>query len=174
MFFNDWTGLWRTFIIGILAYIILVSLLRISGKRTLTKMNAFDLVVTIAIGSTLATIILSKTVALLEGVIALALLVFLQYIITWTSVHFKLISNIVKSEPVLVYHNGEFLKEALISERIMKEEVLQSVRNQGIAYLEDVQSVVLETDGSLSIIKNPDRKSDIKNNSSLSGIKKIG
>ncbi|MFN2441460.1 MAG: DUF421 domain-containing protein, partial [Thermoanaerobaculia bacterium] len=67
MFFDDIQGLIRVFVISILAYVALVLFLRVSGKRTLTKLNAFDLVVTVALGSTLATIILSKDVALAEG-----------------------------------------------------------------------------------------------------------
>ena len=81
MFFDSWTGLGRVLLVGTLAYVALVLLLRISGKRTLTKLNAFDLVVTVALGSTLATVLLSKSVALAEGVVALALLVSLQYAI---------------------------------------------------------------------------------------------
>ncbi len=75
IFFNGWAVLGRTLLIGVLAYLSLIIMLRVSGKRTLAKMNAFDLVVTVAIGSTLATIVLSKSVALAEGLLALALLV---------------------------------------------------------------------------------------------------
>ena len=62
MFFDDWGGLARVAVVGFLAYGGLVLLLRVSGKRTLSKMNAFDLVVTVALGSTLATILLSSSV----------------------------------------------------------------------------------------------------------------
>ncbi len=86
MFFSTWAGLGRTVIVGVLAYAGLVALLRLSGKRTLAKMNAFDLVVTVALGSTLATILLSKTVPLAEGILAFALLIALQYVIAWLSV----------------------------------------------------------------------------------------
>lgn len=67
MFFDGWTGLLRVLVVGTLAYAALVLLLRVSGKRTLSKMNAFDLVVTVALGSTLATVLLSRDVALAEG-----------------------------------------------------------------------------------------------------------
>jgi uncharacterized membrane protein YcaP (DUF421 family) len=64
MFFDGWKGLGQTAVAGIVAYTSLILLLRISGKRTLAKMNAFDLIVTVALGSVLATVILSKDVAL--------------------------------------------------------------------------------------------------------------
>src|SRR4051794_24742339 len=55
MFFHSWAALGRVLLVGPLAYVALVLLLRVSGKRTLTKLNAFDLVVTVSLGSTLAT-----------------------------------------------------------------------------------------------------------------------
>ena len=82
MFFDSWLGLLRVGVVGSLAYLALVLLLRVSGKRTLSKMNAFDFVVTVALGSTLATVLLSKDVALAEGVVAFTLLIGAQYLIT--------------------------------------------------------------------------------------------
>jgi len=105
-FFNTWAGLVRISIVGTLAYVALVLLLRISGKRTLSKMNAFDLVVTMALGSTLATIILSRDVALAEGVLAFAVLIGLQYAVTWLSVRSQAISRFVKSDPTLLFYRG--------------------------------------------------------------------
>ncbi|MBA3959135.1 MAG: DUF421 domain-containing protein, partial [Chloroflexi bacterium] len=60
-------GLLRTVVVGLLAYVALIGTLRISGKRTLAKLNAFDLVVTVAFGSVLATALLSPDVSLLSG-----------------------------------------------------------------------------------------------------------
>jgi hypothetical protein len=56
MFFESWSGLGRVLVVGVLAYGALVFVLRVSGKRTLSKMNAFDLIVTVALGSTIATV----------------------------------------------------------------------------------------------------------------------
>jgi hypothetical protein len=67
MLFDDWSGLLRVLIVGTSAYVGLVTLLRFTGKRTLSKMNAFDMIVTVALGSTLATVLLSSDVALAEG-----------------------------------------------------------------------------------------------------------
>ncbi len=82
VFFSSADTLWRTLVVSLVAYLCLVVLLRVSGKRTLSKMNAFDFVVTIALGSTLATILLNKDTSLAEGVMALGLLVGLQFLIT--------------------------------------------------------------------------------------------
>ncbi len=67
MFYDGWLGLVRFLVVGTCGYLALVALLRVSAKRTLAKLNAFDFVVTVALGSTLATVLLSSTVALAEG-----------------------------------------------------------------------------------------------------------
>lgn len=158
MFFNGWTALARTVIVGVAAYAALVVLLRVSGKRSLSKMNAFDFVVTVALGSTLATVLLSKEVALAEGALAFALLLFLQYGITWLSVRSRVVSRLVKSEPRLLFHQGQFLEKAMKDERVNEEEVRQAVRSQGHVSLETVAAVVLETDGSFSVMQQPDER----------------
>ena len=102
MFFDDWSGLGRVVIVGALAYLGLVAMLRVSGNRTLAQMSAFDFVVTVALGSTLATVLLSRDVSLAEGLTAFALLIGLQYAITWLSVRFPVVEMSVKSEPRLL------------------------------------------------------------------------
>jgi uncharacterized membrane protein YcaP (DUF421 family) len=153
MFFDGWMGLVRTAVVGVAAYVALILILRISGKRTLSKMNAFDFIVTVALGSTLATILLSKGTALAEGALALALLVFLQFLITWLSVRSRTISRLVKSEPRLALYRGEFLRDAMKRERITEEEIWQAMRSQGVSALDEVEAVVLETDGTFSVMK---------------------
>ncbi|WP_174802358.1 DUF421 domain-containing protein [Martelella limonii] len=152
MFFDNFAGILRVLVIGGLAYVALVVMLRVSGKRTLSKLNAFDLVVTVALGSILATVTLSKSVPLAEGAAALALLIFLQFAITWLSVRFSVINHLVKSEPTLVARDGEFLRQAMQSQRLTEDEVRAAVRASGNEGLDAISSVILETDGSLSVV----------------------
>ncbi len=152
MFFDDWYGIARVMIVGPLAYVALVVMLRASGKRTLSKLNAFDFVVTIAMGSILAAIILNDTVALLEGVAGMAMLIGLQFLITWLSVRDKRVSRLVKDEPTLVFHGGTYLDSQLKRMRVTKGEVEAAVRQHGHATVAHIGSVVLETDGSFSVV----------------------
>lgn len=92
-------ALLRTLVIGVSAYLGLIVSLRISGKRTLSKWNAFDLVATVALGSSLATSLLSKDVALAQGLLAFAVLIGMQFLITWLSVRWSLFDRLVKSTP---------------------------------------------------------------------------
>jgi uncharacterized membrane protein YcaP (DUF421 family) len=153
MFFGGWSGLWRVCLVGALAYAALLLLLRFSGKRTLSKMNAFDLIVTVALGSTLATVLLSKDVVLAEGIVAFTLLIGLQYAITWLSVRSSRVENLVKAEPSLLFFEGRFLEDMLRRERVTQAEVRAAVRAQGLSAMEEVAAVVLETDGTITVLK---------------------
>lgn len=152
----------RIVTVGFLAYFGLIAFLRISGKRTLSKLNAFDLVVTVALGSTLSTILLDSKISLLEGLTALALLILLQYIISFAAVHSSKFNKVIKSEPKLLYLEGEFLRGAMKKERIKEIEILQAIRNSGLGSVEKAKAVVLETDGSLSVISS-EPKSSLEN-----------
>jgi uncharacterized membrane protein YcaP (DUF421 family) len=144
----------RTLIVGTLAYIVLVLFLRISGKRTLAKLNAFDLVVTVALGSTLSAILLQESISLAEGAVALALLIFAQFLVTFFSVRSSRFAQIVRSEPTLLAKDGRFCQSALTSQRVTRDEALSVVRAQGGRDIADVQFLVLESDGSISVQLN--------------------
>lgn len=151
--FDSWETLGRTFVIGLLAYVSLVVLLRLSGRRTLSKMNAFDLVVTVALGSTLATILLNRDVALAEGTLAFALLIGIQYVVTWSSVRAPWIKKVVTGEPALLVYEGRLLPSALKRARVTEDEVNAAVRSAGKETFAQIKAVVLETDGSFSVVQ---------------------
>ena len=153
MFFGSWYGPLRVLIVGTLAYAALIVLLRVSGKRTLAKLNAFDLVVTVALGSTLATVLLSKDVPLAEGVSAFVLLAGLQYVVAWASVRSDTFSGLVKSEPTLLLRRGVFLRGAMKDQRVTEADVRAAMHASGVADPEQVEAVILETDGSVSVVK---------------------
>ena len=147
MWFDSWAGILRVLTIGSVSYAALVVLLRISGKRPLGQLNAFDFIVTVAFGSTLATILLSSDVAFLEGLTALALLAALQFVVAWASAHVPGARAAVTANPVALLVSGELQRAQLRRNRLSESEVLQAVRSTGSGDLSDVAAVVLEPTG---------------------------
>lgn len=152
MFFQNWSGIVRTVVVGSLAYASLVLFLRISGKRTLAKLNAFDLVVTVALGSTLSAIILQESIALAEGAIALALLILLQFLVTFMSVRSGRFASALRSEPALLARDGQFCSSAMKQERVTQDEALSAIRASGGNDMKDVSMLILESDGTISVV----------------------
>lgn len=170
MLFDGIDSIIRTIVVGVLAYAALVVFLRISGRRTLSKMNAFDFVVTVALGSTLATVVLSRRVSLADGVVAFGLLIGLQFVVTWTSVRIQWAQKVVTGEPIMLLYRGVLLPRALKKARVTANEVRAAVRGAGGAQLECIDAVILETDGSFSVIE----KVSDRGGSSLEGVKRPG
>ncbi|WBC16654.1 DUF421 domain-containing protein [Micromonospora sp. WMMA1998] len=152
MVWKNPADLLRLFVVALLVYPVLVVILRVSGKRTLSKLNAFDFVVTVALGSTLATILLSRDVSLVEGILALALLVALQYGAALLAVRWPPSQRLLKARPTLLLRDGQLRYETMRSVRVAESEIRQAARSQGTGDLGDLAAVVLETDGTLSII----------------------
>lgn len=152
MWFDSWSDVMRVLLVGPASYVALVLVLRLSGKRTLAKLNAFDLVVTVALGSTLATIFLSTEVSWSEGVAALGALALLQFLVAVATSRFPRARALVTGTPTLVLRDGRMLADAMREQRLGEPEVRQAIRSTGIGDLAAVAAVVLETDGTLSVI----------------------
>lgn len=151
-FFDGWAPVGRILVVGTLAYTALVVLLRVSGKRTLSRMNSFDFVITVAIGATFGRILTARSIPLLEAVTAFALLIGLQYLVARLQVRSRRFSRALTAEPTLLVHRGRILHDALRRERLTEAELEGAVRKHGLGSLQEAAAVVLEDDGRLSVI----------------------
>lgn len=104
-----------------ITYVLLILLIRSAGKRVISKKNVSDFVITVAVGSAAATLVLTREVRLVEG------------------------------QPRLLLYRGSMIRDALLEEEVNESEVLQAIRNRGIAAIEDVFAVVLEAAGASAL-----------------------
>ena len=152
VFYDGWEPIVRTAIITPLAYAGLVVALRVAGKRTLSQLNVFDWVVTVALGSALATVVITPDVALAHGMLAIAGLIGLQVAVSFVTSRWEGARNVVTAEPVLLVRDGEILDGAMRRERVAESELLQALREAGHSRVEDVAAVVLETNGAFTVL----------------------
>ena len=167
IFFDSWESLIRTGIISLVAYAGLILMLRVAGNRPLTQLNAFDFIVNVALGSTLATVMLNKDVVLADGLLTFAMLIALQLVISYLSRRSSAFSQAIKSRSVLLFYDGEFLDDEMKKHLLSKDELLQAIRSKGVGNLEKVKAVILETNGNFSVIEK-----DGANIESVFGVKK--
>ncbi len=158
IFFDGWSPVGRTLITGAFAYIALIFFLRVCGKRTLSKWNAFDYIVTIALGSTLATMLLSKDHQPRPGCGRAPS--------SWSVCNLSspgsrfasgAVSGLVKAKPVLLLRKGKMQDEAMCRARVdggrNPRRAAQPADSRPWA---QAAAVVLETDGSFSVIRELD------------------
>lgn len=148
----SWIDVIKLIIISVVSFVSIVFILRASGKRTLSKMNAFDFIVTVALGSVLATTIVNYQTSFWNGLITFCMLVIMQYIATWLSIRFKPIRALLKSAPSLMFYDGVFNEDNLKKERVNKSELQQSIRKAGYVSFDDIAAIILESDGTLTVM----------------------
>lgn len=102
VFFQGWEPILRTAISTSASYLALIVLLRLAGQRTLAKWYAFDLIVTVALGSTFANTVLAKDITVAQAVVGFIILVGLQFVISWIVLHWSPMRRVVNSPPSLV------------------------------------------------------------------------
>lgn len=169
MIFQDWPTLAHTLLVAPMAYLTLLVVVRVSGKRALAKLNAFDLVVTVSLGSVLASVAVSPSVSLASGAAAFVLLIGLQYLIAFLSVRLERFQGLVKAQPTLLVRDGALLEDAMARQRVTHWEILQALRQGGIASVDEAAAVVLETDGTISVIKHAPRDERVSTLANVAG-----
>jgi len=159
LLFKDWESLWHISFCAVISYLTLFLFIRISGKRTLAKLNAFDFVVTVTLGSTLSSMILAK-VTIAEGAVALIVIIVLQYLLAWLARESPIMEKAINSSPTLLFYDGKFLEEPMKKEVITREEIYAEIRKFRIERMEDVKAVVMELNGEITVVKRAAPGSD--------------
>lgn len=153
LFFGDQESFLRIIITAPLIYCLIIINIKIMGKRTTSQLNSFDWLVTVAMGSIVAAVVMQKNTPWINAAFAIIILMGLQFIITKLMFAFPIWKRLVRSEPRILLYKGEFILENMRKERIVKSEILAAAREKGFAEMQDIYAVVMETDASLSVIK---------------------
>ncbi len=149
---ESWPSWLSTLVVTPIGFVALLVVLRIAGKRTLAKMTAYGLTITVAFGAVFASVLLDRSVPLLEGAVAFAVLACLQGMLAWAASRSNLVARAVTSRPTALVCRGRVDETLLRRERIRLEEVRAAIRAAGRASVSEALAVVLETDGSLSVV----------------------
>jgi uncharacterized membrane protein YcaP (DUF421 family) len=152
--FHDWTELLRTAAGTTITYAVLVFMLRVAGQRTLAKWYAFDLIVTVALGSTFANGVLSKNISIAQALVGFLILIGLQYAIAWIIVRVPRIRGIVNPPPKALLVSGQFKHDTMRRNRVAEADVRSAIRSNGETSIEHIGAVILEPDGTFTVIKN--------------------
>lgn len=152
LFYDDFENMIRIFISAPIIYLLVVGYIKLMGKRTTSQMNSFDWIVTVAMGSIVASVVMLKNVPIVNGAVAIFTLMGLQFIITKLMVHFKVWKNLIRATPELLVFEGKFIDENMISERMVRSEIYAAIRESGVHGIGEVYAIVLETDATLSVI----------------------
>ena len=151
-FYDSWQDLLQIAITVPIIYLFIIVAVRVVGKRSTSQMNNFDWIVTVAIGSIAGAGIMRKGSAITETILAISLLLLLQWLLTTAVRKNKSLQQLVKARPTLLVHDGEFIEASMRRERITRGEVLSALRVSGLTEVSQAKWVILEPDASMSVI----------------------
>lgn len=151
----------------VILYLIVLFTIRIMGKSELSKMSPFQLVVIFMIAELAAIPIESPAASLINGVIAIFTLLFLQVFISLISIKSEKIKNFLNGKPSILIEKGEINEKELKALRISINDLMEQLRIGNAPSLSDVEYAVMESNGELSIIPKADKKPVTPNDLSL-------
>lgn len=140
---------WR----AVVVYFFLLLFTRALGKRELSEMSAFELIVLVTIGDLVQQGVTQEDFSVTGAVLAVSTFGFLALAGSYTSFRVPRVRTLLEGRPVVVFHDGRWLDDVLKVERLTRDEVREAARNQGIADLGEVRLGVLEPDGKFSFLK---------------------
>lgn len=157
---SDWIISWADVadaaLSAVLFYVLIVLVVRIVGKRATAQLNSFDWIINITVGSLAASGILLDSVSAARGAAAIVVIALLQVILTFLIQRLPWLSDIVKARPTMLVHKGRYIEKALRKTRVSKPEICGALRQHGLTRIEDATWVILETDGSMTVISGGD------------------
>lgn len=152
MLFHSWHSVLSVALRTGIAYLVVVAALRLVGEQALAKMSAYDLVVTIALGSAVAEIPFVTDLSVVDGLAVVFVMLLLQEAIRWAQARSKTMRKLIREQPCLVVWDGAYLEDRLAGFNITREEVRAAIRRAGHLSVTTVQAVVLENDGDWSVM----------------------
>lgn len=151
-FWTGWSPIWHTLLVGTVGYLTLVILLRGTGPRTMAKMTPLDFVIGVTLGSAFGRVVTAVDVSLAQAVVALLLLVVVQWVLAFLRSRSRFMRRLLDSPPALLYYDGELQLKAMHRHRLTEVDVHTAARQSGHGSLAGIQAVILHQDGSLGVI----------------------
>ncbi len=151
----SWTSLTAICVTAVGIYLAVIIFTRLAGKRSFSKMSSFDFAMTVAIGSILASTILSKSVSLLQGVVGLAMVYILQIFVAVLRRSSK-VEKLIDNNPLLLMDGTTILHENLRKARVTESDLRSKLREANVLELSQVRAVVFEATGDISVLHTKD------------------
>ncbi len=149
---TTWTEILMVLISSIGIYIAVILYTRLAGLRSFSKMSSFDFAMTVAIGSLIATTILTKDPPLIQAIIALGLLYFLRNGVAKLRGVSPFVSKLVDNQPILLMKGPHMIDENLRATKVTPDDLRAKLREANVTDLNQIKAVVLETTGDVSVL----------------------
>lgn len=164
---SKWFSMDSTQLIGVVLsatgiYFGLIVFTRLMGLRSFSKISSHDFAMTVAVGSILASTVLSKDPSLLQGLAGMGILFVLQALVSAMRRNLKPIKLFVDNKPIVLMAHSTYYWDNVKKANLSKSDIHEVLRKNGIKSKSEVFAVIMETTGDMSIIKKNEVKPDFE------------
>src|SRR5690242_7550947 len=138
---------------AIVLYLFVIFVMRVIGRRELSSMTPFDLVLLIVLGDAIQQGLTQDDYSVTGAVIAVSGIATMQVLTSYLSFRSKRIRTVMEGNPLVIVDRGELVRKNLVRERMTEDEVAEEARQQEISSLDEVEWAILEANGQISFIK---------------------
>lgn len=153
---TSWSSILMVVLTAIGIYVTLITYTRLAGLRSFSKMSSFDFAMTVAIGSLIASTILTKDPPLIQAMVALAMLYILQMTVAKLRGKSKSVIYTVDNQPLLLMRGSEILDDNLKKAKVTNDDLRSKLREANVTQLSQVKAVVMEATGDVSVLHHED------------------
>jgi uncharacterized membrane protein YcaP (DUF421 family) len=172
---TTWASVGMTAVTAAGMYVAVILYTRIGGLRSFSKMSSFDFAITVAIGSLIASSVLTEDPPLLRSAAVLGVIYVLQLGLARLRERWEPVRRLLDNRPVLLVVDGELIQEAMRAVRVTRGDIMAKLREANVLRLEDARAVVMETTGDISVLHaSGDRSDRVLDPELLEGVERIG
>jgi len=150
--FNLTVPLWELVVRGMIVYVVLILLLRMTGKRQVGQLAPFDLVLLLVLSNAVQNSMNGGDNSLVGGLVSAATLVALNYGVGYLTFRNRTLERLIEGQPEVLIHNGKLYEHIMIRAQLTHHELNAALRRAGVSSVDQVRSAILENNGSISVI----------------------
>jgi len=143
---------WEFILRAVVVYVVLLAMIRISGKRTMGQFTPFDVLLIVLLGNAVQNSLLGKDQSLLGGLFLAAILISLNWLVGFVSSRSRRAERLIEGEPVVLARDGKLFERVLKRELVSENDFEEALRQNGQLTMDDVALALLETDGRISVV----------------------
>ena len=148
---------WEFVLRAVVVYVVLLALVRLTGKRAVAQTTPFDMILLVLLGTAVQNSLIGEDVSLVGGLILAATLIALNHAVGWITARWRRMHSVVEGDPVLVARDGEVLHRVLRRENVSPADFDEAMRRNGITEHDEIECAWLESDGTVTLRKRRER-----------------
>ncbi|WP_213602375.1 DUF421 domain-containing protein [Pseudoxanthomonas japonensis] len=147
---------WEFVLRAMVVYVVVLVMVRLSGKRTVGQFTPFDLLVVVLLGTAVQNSLIGEDTSLLGGLILAATLLALNWSVGKLSSRFRRFDELVEGRPVILVRHGHLFRDELAKQSLSEHDFAIARRSAGYATLGEIALAVLESSGEITFIRRKD------------------